>query len=160
MDRSSIDYLDWRPPPRCPQQTAKDNKEHFSPECVRTLERDFYVDDLLKSVSKSQEAVILLKELCSVLEKGGFHLHKIVTNCPYVRAVASSMERVKKDTSDGSNFTIERALGVKWDADEDHFIFMLAHLKNGKHPTTRRVSLSHCFGVQPYGFYCSVPSQA
>jgi hypothetical protein len=83
-----------------------------------------------------------LKELCSVLVKGGFYLHKIVTNCPYVRVVASSLERVKKDTSDGSNSTIETALGVKWYADEDHFIFMLAHLKNGKHPTTRRECLS------------------
>jgi hypothetical protein len=124
------------------KQTAKDNAGQFSTECVRTLERDFYVDDLLNSVPQSQSAVNLLRELCSILEKGGFHLHKITTNCPYVQAVACSMERAKKDTPNNSNPTIERALGVKWDSETDQFIFMLAHLNKIEPPTTRRECLS------------------
>jgi hypothetical protein len=104
-------------------QTAKDNAGHFSPECVKTLERDFYVDDLLKSVPYSQTTVDLLRELCSILEKGGFYLHKITTNCPLVHAVASSMERANKDASNERDSFIERALGVKWNSETDDFIF-------------------------------------
>jgi hypothetical protein len=89
------------------KQTAKDNAEHFSPECVETVKRDFYVDDLLKSVPDSKTAVNLLKELCSILERGEFYLHKIITNCPFLRAVASSMERVKKTVSADRNTTVE-----------------------------------------------------
>jgi hypothetical protein len=88
------------------KQTAKDNAGHFSPECVKTLERNFYVDDLLKSVPYSETAVDLLRELYSILEKGGFYLHKITTNCPLVCAVASSMERAKKDTSNESEIEL------------------------------------------------------
>jgi hypothetical protein len=92
------------------KQTAKDNAEHFSSECVKTVQRDFYVDDLLKSVSDSRTAVNLLKEFCSILERRGFYLHKIITNCPLLRAVASSMERVKKNVSADSNTTIEQSI--------------------------------------------------
>jgi hypothetical protein len=81
------------------KQTTKDNAGQFSPECIKTLEKDFYVDDLLKSVPISQSTVDLLSELCNILEKGGFYLHKIITNCPLVRSVASSMGRPRKGTS-------------------------------------------------------------
>jgi hypothetical protein len=58
------------------KQTAKDNVGQFSAECIRTLEKDFYVDNLLKSVPTSQSAVNLLRELCSILEKGDFTFTK------------------------------------------------------------------------------------
>jgi hypothetical protein len=87
------------------------------------------------------------------LEKGGFYLHKILTNCPYVRGVASSMERAKTGTTDDSNAIIERALGVKWNSDTDQFIFMLAHLMNIECPETRRKCLSLIASVfDPMGF--------
>jgi hypothetical protein len=109
--------------------------------------------DLLKSVPRSQSAVDLLQEQCSILEKGGIHLHKITTNCPYVRAMACSMAQAKKDTSNNRNPTIERALVVKWDSETDQFIFMLAHLKKIEPPTTRRECLSLLYSVfDPMGF--------
>jgi hypothetical protein len=107
------------------KQTAKDNAGQFSIECIKTLEKDFYVDDLLKSVLISQSAVDLLQELCNIDEKGGFYLHKIITNCPLVHLVASFMGRAKKGTSKDNDNVIERALGVKWNAEDDCFIFNL-----------------------------------
>jgi hypothetical protein len=104
------------------KQTAKDNAALFSQECVKTLEKDFYVDDLLKSIPRLESAVDLLQELCKILEKGGFYHHKIITNCPYVQAVASSMQRAKKNNPNDSNLMIERAPGVKWNSETDQFI--------------------------------------
>ena len=58
------------------KRTAADNHADFSPEAVGTVERNFYVDDCLKSVESEQEAIRLSSELSQLLNKGGFHLTK------------------------------------------------------------------------------------
>ena len=44
----------------------------FSEEAVRTLRRNFYVDDCLKSVKDETKAISLVSELCALLSKGDF----------------------------------------------------------------------------------------
>jgi hypothetical protein len=63
------------------------------------------------------------------------------------------MGREKKGSSEDSNTVIERALGVKWNAEDDHFIFMLGHLRDIEPPTTRKKCLSLIAKVfDPMGF--------
>ncbi|KAJ8034141.1 hypothetical protein HOLleu_20860 [Holothuria leucospilota] len=62
------------------KQTAKDNRESFSEEAVRTVNESFYVDDCLKSVQTKEQAVALVKELRELLHRGGFRLTKWVSN--------------------------------------------------------------------------------
>ncbi|KAK3091640.1 hypothetical protein FSP39_021443 [Pinctada imbricata] len=58
------------------KRTIQDNADSFRPEVVRTVERNFYVDDCLKSVSSEEEAIQLASDLQSLLKEGGFRLTK------------------------------------------------------------------------------------
>ena len=62
------------------RQTAEDNKNYFDPVTVETVQRNFYVDDCLKSVETEEEANELQEELRLLLSQGGFHLTKFMSN--------------------------------------------------------------------------------
>ena len=54
------------------RRTADDNKGEFTDEVVKTVKRNFYVDDCLKSVKSSENAVEVADQLRNILSKGGF----------------------------------------------------------------------------------------
>lgn len=79
------------------------------------IERNFYVDDGLKSVQSVEQAKELIKNTKSLCQRGGFRLHKFTSNR---REVLSSIpqEDMSADTKDhrlvSNDTAIERALGV------------------------------------------------
>lgn len=60
------------------KRTADDFEELFGSEPAMFVKKDFYVDDGLKSVPSATEASALIKK--SLLAKGGFNLHKFISN--------------------------------------------------------------------------------
>ena len=56
------------------KKTAQNNKTEFHLETIETVERNFYVDDCLKSVSSKEVAVNLSGHLCEPLARRGFKL--------------------------------------------------------------------------------------
>lgn len=48
-------------------KTSSDNKNEFGEDIRCTLERDFYVDDCLKSVDTDHQAIALIKQLRTLL---------------------------------------------------------------------------------------------
>ena len=64
----------------CLKKTTTLEQEKFDPETVRTVDRNFYVDDLMKSVKATEAAVRLVKQLREILANGGFRLHKWLSN--------------------------------------------------------------------------------
>ena len=60
--------------------TAQDNERKYSPEVIRTVRRNFYVDDVLKSVPSTEQAVHLTSDLAKLLKEGGFRLTKFASN--------------------------------------------------------------------------------
>ena len=62
------------------KRTAGDNKGEFTEEVVKTVERNFYVDDCLKSVKSAENAIEVVDQLRSILSKGGFPLTKWLCN--------------------------------------------------------------------------------
>ena len=62
------------------RRTAEDNSNHFNPEVVKTVKRNFYVDDCLKSAENEQTAMNIAKQLRLLLAKGGFRLTKWISN--------------------------------------------------------------------------------
>ncbi|XP_052778086.1 uncharacterized protein LOC128215439 [Mya arenaria] len=60
--------------------TARDNAKAFSGDTLKTIERNFYVDDLLKSVTDEKVGIRLSSELRDILAKGGFRLTKWMSN--------------------------------------------------------------------------------
>ena len=59
---------------------ACDNKLRYQTDVMYTLNRNFYVDDLLKSVKDVKAAIRLLHDIISICADGGFRLTKILSN--------------------------------------------------------------------------------
>lgn len=60
--------------------SANDNEEELGSAPANFIQREFYVDDGLKSVASIEEAVALIKGTKEMCRRGGFNLHKFVSN--------------------------------------------------------------------------------
>ena len=133
-------------------------KYHFkvSPEAAKTIEHSFYIDDCLKSVESTAEAVKLVGELKQMCAKGGLNLTKFVSNQPEVTANLPSCDKTEsmQCTELGGNAMVERALGVIWDFRRDTFQFKV---KAQQKPITRRGILSETSSLfDPLGIAAQV----
>ena len=66
------------------KRTAIDNEFQFVPEAAKTLMKNFYVDNLLKSTPDAQSAISLIKAVTKVCKAGGFKLVKFISNSTVV----------------------------------------------------------------------------
>ncbi|XDV14268.1 hypothetical protein PO909_002442 [Leuciscus waleckii] len=92
--------------------TAEDNKAHFPAEVTDTVKNNFYVHDCLKSMSTEQDAVLMVKDLTALCQKGGFVLSKWISNSHKVLASIPQENRTKETKEldlDRDNLPIERA---------------------------------------------------
>ena len=84
-----------------------------------TLNRNFYVDDLLKSVENVKTAIRFLHDVIIMCADGGFRLTKFLSNQIEVLDSISEEDRRTgvKDVylNSGANFPTEKAVGVNWD---------------------------------------------
>jgi hypothetical protein len=115
---------------RCLQELASaEEKSH--PKAAEVILRDFYVDDLITGADTVDNANAIFKEINTVLNKGGFELHKIHSN------QLSISDRAMEDKQP----TI-KTLGVIWDCDSDTIKYSI-HLKPNQSKTiTKREILS------------------
>lgn len=137
------------------RQTAKDNQGTCSADVVSTIERNFYVDDCLKSLETEEQAVELMRELTCVCHKGGFHLTKWVSNSRTVLAHVPTGDRateIKELDLDKDKLPTERALGLLWSVENDSFRFNISIPDKA---ATRRNILSMVSSIyDPLGFLC------
>ncbi|XP_052810470.1 uncharacterized protein LOC128238519 [Mya arenaria] len=100
--------------------------EKSDSDVVQFVERDFYVDDGLRSCSTVSEATDLLQRTQSSLAKSGIRLHKIASNAPDVMKnfskedLASDLNQVDFDID---SLPTQRSLGLVWDLNHDCFLF-------------------------------------
>ncbi|XP_078020591.1 uncharacterized protein LOC144459801 [Epinephelus lanceolatus] len=107
------------------------------PQGSRFIMRDFYIDDGLTSVKSAEDAIQLAREACELCATGGLRLHKFVLNNREVLESIPSSERatnVKDMDLTFNDLPLERALGIQWDVESDHFRFNVS-LK--EQPATR-----------------------
>ena len=139
------------------KRTAEDNKGEFPEEVVRTVKRNFYVDDCLKSVKSAKNAVEFVHQLRSILSKGGFRLTKWLSNSSEVLDCIPRVERAPSVLDldlDKVNPPIQRTLGLKWDLEKDEFTFKVT-LRD--RPNTRRGILNMTsFVYDPLGLVAPV----
>ena len=123
------------------KKTASDNADKFSDETITTVQRNFYVDDCLKSVETTDKAKRLVAELRALLSMGGFRLTKWLSNDKSVIASVPQSEREKTvvNLSLDDSLPSQRALGVQWDVENDAIGFKI---KTEEKPCTRRGILS------------------
>ena len=60
-------------------RSAKDNEMEF-PIAALAVKRNFYMDDFFKSVKSTDEAMEMRQQLVEMLNLGGFHLTKWISN--------------------------------------------------------------------------------
>ena len=131
--------------------TAQDNERKYSPEVIRTVRRNFYVDDVLKSVPSTEQAVHLTSDLTKLLKEGGFRLTKFASNSREVlQSISPELRANPLLDLDLDQLPLERALGVYWDAQSDTFKFKAS--QSGKPPTKRGVLSIVSSLFDPLGF--------
>ena len=62
------------------KMTTAENKEKFGEEAAQTLQNNFYVNDLLKSVANEDMAVQIIKKVTGMCHEGGFNSTKFTSN--------------------------------------------------------------------------------
>ena len=111
------------------RKTADDNRQDpmFSPEAIKAVKENFYMDDLLKSVKDDATAIRLQKELTNLLSKGGFRLTKWSSSSRNVLAEIPDKEKASPSIDlDFDDLPIERSLGLKWNTETDCFRFSVS----------------------------------
>lgn len=132
--------------PGCANFALKTTADDFEEECgndaAEFVRHDFYVDDGLKSVPSVEQAIDLIENTKSLCKKGGFNLHKFISNRRQVIEaipVKQYAKEIKELDMTKDLLPIERALGVQWFVESDELHFR-AELKD--RPPTRRGILS------------------
>ena len=100
----------------------EDNNTEYGLEVADFVKRDFYVDDGLKSATTIYEDASMIHKTKDLLARGGFRLHKFVSNSKEVLATIAPKDRTSG--LENFNFTddrlaIERTLGTHWCVESD-----------------------------------------
>ncbi|XP_048245274.1 uncharacterized protein LOC125376895 [Haliotis rufescens] len=133
------------------QQTACDNANEFHPSVIKAVSRDFYVDDLVKSVETVAEAIQMTQDLPNLMQKGGFHLHKWVSNSEKVLAVIPESQKANQPKDfDLDEQPLQRALGLRWNVEQDCFTFNPTHRDVTN--TKRAIVSTVCSIFDPCGY--------
>jgi hypothetical protein len=134
---------------------AEDNVNEFGQEVVEVVKKDFYVDDLLKSIPNEAKAIQLTSDLRELLLKGGFRLTKFSSTSKDVLATLPASERANSSMNlDLDKLPTERALGIQWNVDDDVFQFKVTNVDK---PETKRGMLSTVASLyDPLGFIAPV----
>lgn len=129
---------------------ARKHKVSYPPASA-FVEKNFYFDDGLASVSSVEKAKKLITESQELCKRGGLRLHKFNSNeeaalsCLEPSERAANVEPIGLDPAPS-----ERALGIQWSTKDDTFSFNIS-LKG--QPSTRRGCLSVIASLyDPFGF--------
>ena len=139
----------------CLKKTAM-MKEQQNSEVTNVIDRNMYVDDLMKSTETAADAIPLANKVSEQLNKGGFHLTKSCSNERVIAAIPES-ERVKVVVSlELEQLPRQSALGMKWNIEDDKFVWEISDKlmsAKSKKPVTRRSIVSVVYSLfDPLGF--------
>ena len=103
------------------------------------------MDDGLPSTDSREEAIEMRKQMTELLRRGGFRLHKWLTNDADVLATIPEQDRCPRflELSE-DKLPTDRTLGVIWDSQDD--VLRFTRLK-GDPGTTKRKILSQAFSI-------------
>lgn len=139
------------------RKTAEDSRTIFPKEVIDTVSRNFYMDDLLKSLLTEEDAINMVNNLRAICNRGGFNLTKWISNSRKVLQNIPEEHKAKNLYEldlDRDKLPVERALGLQWCIETDSFKFKL---KVKEQPYTKRGLLSVISSVyDPLGFLAPV----
>ncbi|XP_046551822.1 uncharacterized protein LOC124261551 [Haliotis rubra] len=124
------------------KSTGAKSRSNYDDQVAQTIERNFYVDDCLKSVESDECASDLIKNVKLACADGGFNLTKFTSSSKMVLSSIPQEHRSKEiqavDLS-RDDIPMERALGLQWDTKLDCFKYTVDLPEK---PFTRRGILS------------------
>lgn len=108
--------------------SAQDGEADFGLDVKQFIDRDFYVDDSLKSLPSEEAAISLLKRTQDMLACSNLRLYKIASNSSEVMKAFPSQDYANnlKDLELGTDMLpMQRRLGLNWDLQPDTFTFQV-----------------------------------
>ena len=124
------------------QQSGQDKKIEF-PEASFTIDRKFYMDDLVKSVETPQQAIECYRQLVETPKRKKFTLRKWASNCPEVTENIPLQNRLEANEAMlNSEPTSSSILGLEWKIDQDCLQVCRGPNKECPSELTQRVVLS------------------
>ena len=131
------------------KKTAADNVNKYGEEVSSILRQNFYVDDMFKNFPSTKIAVDMIHKVKLLCKEGGFNLTKF--SCNHIEVLKSIPEEYRKDGVKDKDLNLgilpeDKALGVKWNIQEDTLGFII---KMDDKPTTRHgllAALSSVYG--------------
>lgn len=142
------------------KRSAQDGEADFGLDVKQFIDRDFYVDDDLKSLPSEEPAISLLKRTQDTLACSNLRLHKIASNSSEVMRAFPSQDYANnlKDLELGTDtLPTQRSLGIIWELETDTFTFQVV---DEDKPYTRRGVLSTVNSLyDPLGFVAPVTIQ-
>ena len=101
------------------QQSGQDNKVEFR-EASFTIDRNFYMDVLVKGVDTPQQAIECYRQLVETLKRSGYTLKKWASNCPEVTGNIPLENRLEaNEVMLNAQPTSSSILGLEWKIDQD-----------------------------------------
>ena len=134
------------------RRTAVDNESIFGKDASETLQKNFYVDDFIKSSKDVESTKELVKDAVNMCKAGRFNLTKFISNNKkLLLLIPESQRRIDvKDQDLSGQLPNEKALEICWEIGEDAFTFKI---KFDEKPLTKRVMLSVISSIyDPLGF--------
>ena len=139
------------------RRTADENQDKYIPAAAHCVRSNFYVDDWLFSSSSPKEAIEMIENVTGLLKEGGFKLAKFISTDRDVLKYIPNEDRSASLTDidlDKHELPQERALGVKWNLNEDVFTFNIDLMNK---PLTRRGVIGVISSIyDPLGFVSPV----
>ncbi|XP_055367455.1 uncharacterized protein LOC114862962 [Betta splendens] len=141
------------------RRAIREGAQRYGEDTVKFVERHFYVDDGLISVSTEAEAIDLLKRTQASLAESNLCLHKLVSNCQAVTEAFSPEDCavVKNLDLSGKDTPTQRSLGLLWEIRTDTFTFSVP--PNNKLFTRRGVLSTVSSIFDPLGLIAPVTIQ-
>ena len=124
------------------RKTAMDNEELYGKDVATILEKNFYVNDMLKSFPTAEEAITVIQQVKDICYNGGFNLTKFISNNTAVlKSIPDDSQRaaIKDGELALGCLPEDKALGVKWNTEKDTLGFTIKFMEK---PSTRRGLLS------------------
>ncbi|XP_075539206.1 uncharacterized protein LOC142573874 [Dermacentor variabilis] len=142
------------------RRTAQQAAPRFGEDARKFVERDFYVDDALKSLPSEEDAISLLQRAQKMLATANIRLHKIALNRQNVLNAFPREDHARglKNLDFGTDASLtQRSLGLLWDIGDDSFVFRAPRQDR---PYTRRGVLSTVNSLyDPLGFMAPITVQ-
>ena len=120
-----------RASPYLAQFVVRSHAQDFAkkyPTAASVLLEDMYMDDILHSEETIEDAVLVRKDLTKVLGSAGFHVQKWCSNRTEVLEEIPEGDRAIGVKLEDSEPPSVKTLGVRWNASEDVFTFIVKEI--------------------------------